>query len=84
VRIGENHSYLPQSSIRSAVPVRARDILKPTSDSAGSDSVSGAALVHADNREARIEELRKSVQSGDYQVDAEELSAKIIDRHLDK
>jgi anti-sigma28 factor (negative regulator of flagellin synthesis) len=84
VRIGENYSYLPQSSIRSAAPTRAREVLGPGSESAGSDSVSGGALVNAGNREARIEELRDRVQSGKYQVNAEEVSAKIIDRHLDE
>ncbi len=84
MRIGENYSYLPQSSIRSAVPARAREILRPASESLESDSVSGAALVDAGNREARIEELRNSVQSGNYRVNAEEVSASIIDRHLDR
>lgn len=84
MRIGENYSYLPQSSIRAAVPARAREVLRPASESLESDSVSGAALVDAGKREALIQELRDSVQSGNYRVDAEEVSARIIDRHLDK
>ncbi len=84
MRIGENYSYLPQSSVRAAVPAPAREILRPASESLESDSVSGAALVNAGNREARVAELRKNVQSGTYQVDAEEISAKIIDHHLEE
>ena len=64
MRIGENYSYLPQSSIRAAVPARAREVLRPASESLESDSVSGAALVDAGKREALIQELRDSVQSG--------------------
>lgn len=84
MRIGENYSYLPQSSIRAAVPAPAREILRPASEALESDSVSGPALVNSRNREARVEELRKSVQSGYYRVNAEEVSARIIDRHLDE
>ncbi len=84
MRIGENYSYLPQSSIRAAVPAPAREILRPASEALESDSVSGPGLVNSQNREARVEELRKSVQSGHYRVNAEEVSARIIDRHLDE
>ncbi len=84
MRIGENYSYVPQSSIRTAVPARAREVLRPASESFVSDSVGGPALASAENRQARIEELRKTVQSGDYEVNAEEVSAKIIDSHLEE
>lgn len=84
MRIGENYSYLPQSSIRAAVPAPAREILRPASEALESDSVSGPALVNTGNREARIEELRKAVQSGEYEIDTEEVSAKIIDHHVEK
>ena len=84
MRIGENYSYLTQSSIRAAIPAPARDILRPASETLETDSVSGPVLANAGNREARVEELRKSVQSGEYEVKAEEVSAKIINRHLQK
>ncbi|MBV8867501.1 MAG: flagellar biosynthesis anti-sigma factor FlgM [Acidobacteriaceae bacterium] len=84
MRIADNYAYLPQSSMRAAVPAPAREILRPASESRQSDSVSGSALANIGNREAQIEELRTSVQSGQYDVKAEQVSAKIIDWHLQK
>lgn len=83
MRIGENYSFFPPGGMRAAVPGPAREILRPASESLESDSVSGAALVNTNTREARLEELRKSIQSGDYKIDVEEVSAAIVDCHVE-
>ena len=44
----------------------------------------GLEVVRQDNREARIAELRKKYVDGKYSVDAREVSAKIVQKHLRK
>ncbi len=83
MRIGEVYSYLPQSNVRSAAPALAKE-LPSDSESLDNDSVTGVAVTAADNRESRIAELRQQVQSGNYKVDAEAVSSKLIDSHLDR
>ncbi|MBV9266727.1 MAG: flagellar biosynthesis anti-sigma factor FlgM [Acidobacteriaceae bacterium] len=46
------------------------------------DAPAAADVSPASEHELRIEELRRSVQSGSYRVDASELSKKIVDKHI--
>jgi Anti-sigma-28 factor, FlgM len=84
VRISETYSYLPQSSVRSAIPAPAKELLRATCEPLDTDSVSGVTVTAADNRESRVAELRRQVQDGTYKVDAAEVAGKLIDSHLDE
>ncbi len=83
MRISENYSYPPSSGIRAAVPAPAREVLNSRVESQEVDSVSGVASGAAEARASRVAELQQSVQSGTYKIDAAEVSASIIDKHLD-
>jgi anti-sigma28 factor (negative regulator of flagellin synthesis) len=48
----------------------------------GEDVAVGVGATAAEKRENRIEELRRQVQNGSYEVDVHEVSKKIIDEHL--
>lgn len=62
---------------------------RPSGDASGTAAVrqteqpsSAPEQIAAEEREARVAELRRQHQSGTYKVDAAELSSKIIDEHL--
>ncbi len=43
-----------------------------------------ASVEAADARESRIDELQQKCLNGTYSVDAAKISAKIVERHLEK
>jgi len=53
-----------------------------STQSTGAAVAPAKAKTGAEVRESRIAELRKQYLSGDYKVDAKELSRKIVDSHL--
>ena len=65
---------------RTAAPARAREvILENTELLATTEAIeapAGAAVLN------RVAELRRRVQQGNYSVDLQQLSSKIIERHL--
>jgi anti-sigma28 factor (negative regulator of flagellin synthesis) len=65
---------------------RTEQAVAPSSveDHVSLGSVAVAASNSLDEPEARIAELRQQYLEGAYQVDAGELSARIIDEHLQK
>jgi flagellar biosynthesis anti-sigma factor FlgM len=83
VRISETYSYPPQSYIRSAIPAPAKELINSSSESLGTDSVGGATVTAAADRENRVAEIRQQVQNGAYEVDSAAVASKLIDSHLD-
>jgi flagellar biosynthesis anti-sigma factor FlgM len=75
---------LAQGSIRSAIPAPAKELLRSSGEPLDTDSVSGAAVTAAENRQSRVAELRQQVQDGTYKVDTAEVAGKLIDSHLDE
>lgn len=63
----------PSSDASGAAAIRQPE--RPNSDEERGES-------SANEREARIAELRKQYESGNYRIDAAELSSKIVDLHL--
>lgn len=63
---------------------------RPTSLSSGSNGTAAAVARQSEppktdrRSEERIAELRRRYLEGTYEVDAAQLSAKIIDKHLEK
>jgi anti-sigma28 factor (negative regulator of flagellin synthesis) len=48
----------------------------------GEDVAVGVGATATEQRESRIEELRRQLQNGTYKVDVHEVSRKIVDEHL--
>jgi anti-sigma28 factor (negative regulator of flagellin synthesis) len=82
MKIGQTGSPFAAMASSSVVSSPARERAASDSGRAENDSVGGTGMTAADNREARIAELRQLVQSGNYKVDPQEVSRKIIDGHL--
>ena len=82
--VNENWACLSGQHQRAAAPARAREIVRSDFQSdANGDSVAGSPAVDGDPQERRIAELRRRVQSGTYEVNAEAVSARIIDEHVE-
>ncbi len=83
MRITESYLYSPSGTVRAAVPAPAREILK-SDPGFETDSTAGVAVSPTAGRKERVAELRRFVQEGRYKVDAEEVSRKIVDSHLER
>jgi anti-sigma28 factor (negative regulator of flagellin synthesis) len=74
-------------TFRAAAPAPAREVIRAQSESqattdATGDTAGGGTAIAISPRELRIAELRRLVQEGRYEVNAEEVSASIVKSHL--
>jgi anti-sigma28 factor (negative regulator of flagellin synthesis) len=84
MRVDEAYPYLPYSSIKNGLADSAKKPSEHTHAISGEDSSSGGiGAAAAEQSAARVEELRRQVESGTYNVDVPEVVKDIIDKHLD-
>jgi len=79
--VSETCSNPTQNSVH---PVLAAPLKRLSNDGqaiSGEDVPGGVGPSAAEERESRVEELRREVQNGAYHVDVHEVSKKIVDEH---
>ena len=82
MRVSNSFSYIPPASGQNPVPTIAQRSARPKESHSG-DSVSSVSANLVEARAARVAELRGQYRAGKYKVEPQEVSSKIIEKHLD-
>ncbi len=82
MKISDSYSYVDQTSLRSGVSTKPKDRLASAAPSSDEDVVQGVFAQAAAQRADKVAQLQQQVQSGQYKVNDQAVSTRLVDAHL--
>ncbi len=82
MKVSDSYSYVDPTSLRPGVSNKSKDQLASAAPSAGEDVVQGVFAQAAAQRADKVAQLQQQVQSGQYKVNDQAVSKRLVDAHL--